>query len=246
MLVEEAIGQLDVLWQKSALMQRLIDSCLIEGELRGQAVQVTPAEVQSTLDDMRRRRGLFTAAQLKNWLADSGMSLATLQDMALKVARANKLRDVVIGAAAAEYFENHRAAFDRVKVAVLEVANRAKAEEVAAHIRRHAAPLSEIANQLFLMNDVDRTQFAFKCGARHHIEAEFELTDLWPGTVHVVEDQDGCRLLEVLAIEPVKPSSGTLRAVKGKMFQDWLTQRRRSARIEWFWGESQRTSRPAA
>lgn len=244
MAVEEAIAQLDMLWQRSALMQRLIDSCIIEGELQRRNVQVSPEEVQATLDSMRRRRGLFTAAQLKTWLFDSGMTLNALQDMALKIARANRLRDLIVGAETASYFEAHRAAFDNIKLSVLQVDTLATAEEIAARVRRQAVPLMEVAQRLLMSNA--GAEFSFRSDARHALEAEFEIDNLAVETVHVVAGERTHLVLEVLAVEPVLTNPATAQAVKAKLFQDWLTEQRRTARIEWFWGDAERTAPSAA
>ncbi|MDY6948013.1 MAG: hypothetical protein SXG53_20075, partial [Pseudomonadota bacterium] len=231
---------LDMLWQKSALMQRLIDSCIIEGELQRRNVQVTPEDVQATLDGMRRRRGLFTAAQLKTWLFDSGMTLNALQDMALKIARANRLRDLLVGAQTASYFEAHRAAFDQVKLSVLQVDTLAIAEEIAARVRRQAVPLMEVA-QRRLMSTAS-VQFSFRSDVRHALEMEYQVDDLAAESVHVVAGEQAFLVLEVLAVEPVLTNPVTAQAVKAKLFQDWLAEQRRTARIEWFWGDAQRTA----
>jgi putative peptide maturation system protein len=247
MAVEEAIAQLDMLWQSSALMQRLIDSCIIEGELQRRNVQISPEEVQATLDSMRRRRGLFTAAQLKTWLFDSGMTLSALQDMALKIARANRLRDLVVGAETTRYLEAHRSAFDAIKLAVLEVGTLARAEEIAAQVRQQAVPLMEVAHRLFVADSEGDARFSFRSDARHAIEAQFQAGSLAAKTVHIVAGEQGCLVLEVLAVDPAPISPATAQRVKAKLFQDWLADQRRAARIEWFWGDAQRTgSRSAA
>jgi putative peptide maturation system protein len=244
MAVEEAIAQLDMLWQKSALMQRLIDSCIIEGELQRRNVQVSPEDVQATLDSMRRRRGLFTAAQLKTWLFDSGMTLNALQDMALKIARANRLRDLIVGAETASYFEAHRAAFDQIKLSVLEVDTLAIAEEIAARVRRQGVPLMEVAHRRLM--STASAQFSFRSDVRHALETEYQVSDFAAESVHVVAGEQVCLVLEVLAVEPVLTNPATAQAVKAKLFQDWLAEQRRTARIEWFWGDAQRTAATAA
>ncbi len=244
MAVEEAIAQLDMLWQKSALMQRLIDSCIIEGELQRRNVQVSPEDVQATLDSMRHRRGLFTAAKLKTWLFDSGMTLNALQDMALKIARANRLRDLIVGAETASYFEAHRAAFDQIKLSVLQVDTLAIAEEIAARVRRQAVPLMEVAQRRFM--STASTQFSFRSDVRHALETEYQVSDLAAESVHVVPGEQAFLVLEVLAVEPVLTNPAAAQAVKAKLFQDWLAGQRRAARIEWFWGDAQRTAPTAA
>jgi hypothetical protein len=108
-----------MLWEKKPLLQRLIDSCLIEAELQRRDVQVSAEDVQAACDEMRRRRGLLSAADLHAWLADSGTTLQALDEMAAGRARALKLRDLVADDRVSDYFERHRDAFDTIVTAVL-------------------------------------------------------------------------------------------------------------------------------
>jgi hypothetical protein len=54
----------------------------------------------------------------------------------------------------------------------------------------------------------------------------------------------GFELVRVLAITPARLDPATRAAIQKLLFEDWLEERRQSARIEWFWGNAART-RPA-
>src|SRR5262249_11770896 len=51
----------------------------------------------------------------------------------------------------------------------------------------------------------------------------------------------GYALLRVLAIVSAELDGRTRGAVKNVLFDEWLAERRRAARIEWFWGNASKT-----
>ncbi|HEY5808109.1 MAG TPA: TIGR04500 family putative peptide maturation system protein [Povalibacter sp.] len=246
MAVEQAIAQLDLLWEKTALMQRLIDSCIVEGELQRRDIQISTADIQAAFDGMRRRRGLYTAAAMQAWLDNSGVSRAALEDTASKLARTAKLRDVIAGPQVNDYFDAHRAQFDEIKLAVLEVRSETDAERVAQSIRAGGVTLVDAAQTLFLEDMSGRTRLSFQQDARHTLATEFAGVEPAMGTVHVCARDNTFLVVQVLAIHAAQLSPLTTQRVKAKLFQDWLTEQRRAARIEWFWGEAQRTAKERA
>src|SRR5579862_6495423 len=119
--VADAVARLDVLWQSETLMQSLIDGCLIEDALRAQAIQVGAEEVQTALDAIRRRRGLYSAADTRAWMNSTGATEQTLQLLAIDVARGKKLRDVIVGERAQAYLSEHARDFDTLSIAQLQM-----------------------------------------------------------------------------------------------------------------------------
>ncbi|MET0988912.1 MAG: hypothetical protein ABW034_26290, partial [Steroidobacteraceae bacterium] len=228
------------------LMQRLIDSCIVTGELQRRDIQVSADEVQAVFDGMRRRRGLYTAAALQAWMESSGVSRSSLNEMAIRLARSTKLRDVVVGPRAGEYFASHRAQFDEIKLAILEVGSEAAARSVAETVRSGAMRLLEAAQAMFLEPGSRHAEISFRQDARHALAAEFDGCNLESGAVHEQAVGDAFLVIHVLAVEPAQESPALTQRVKTKLFQDWLADQRRSARIEWFWGDAQRTAQETA
>ena len=116
--VESAIAQLELLWEQGPLMRRLIDSCIVESELRRRAIEVTPREVQRALDGVRRGRG---AAQRGGDAAGRQEAGTTMQHRRTSPApaRALKLREILIDDAAVdECLARHPEQFDTLRVAV--------------------------------------------------------------------------------------------------------------------------------
>ena len=240
MAVEQAISQLDVLWEKQPLMQKLIDSCLIEGELQRRSLEISGADVQATFDNMRRRRGLFTVQALQNWLRDSGVSMSALQELATKIARAAKLRDVIVGDQAAEHFRANARQFDQLKIACVEVRSAEVADALRTRALQEGVSLAAAAQEAFLAGSA--AALSFRTLDRRDFVEEFGDLDCETGTVHVISRDDHVLIVQMLAIQPAEESPATLARAKTALFQQWLAEQRRHARIEWFWGDAQRTS----
>jgi putative peptide maturation system protein len=224
MPVENAIQQLDLLWQKTPLMQRLIDSCLIEAELQRRQIEVTPDEVQSAIDEMRRRRGLLSAADTNAWLVSSGMSMHGLSDLAVKLARAAKLREAVVGHEVNRHLEQHQTNFDIVHVRVLQSPDAATIRQVAEAVRNGSCEFLDAAEEAVFRDITGRTELFSRREPRHRLLARLADEE------HV--------LTQVVSIEPADRNPNLRSAVVAHLFEEWLRERRESAHIEWFWGPS--------
>ncbi len=243
MPVEAAIRQLDMLWLRKPLMKRLIDSCLIEAEIQRRDLDVTPAEVQEAMNDMRRRRGLLTAADTQAWLAASGMSSQGLVEIAMKMARAARLRDVVVGDDVDEHLEQHRDAFDIVTSRELRSPRRDLVEAVATTMHSTGRSFIDAAQDAFVRDSAAQSQLGFRRDARHELAVRIGSRTVQPGDLFgPLEEEDEFALIEIVSVERLENAAKLRRLVAAKLFENWLREQRNSARIEWFWGPAERTS----
>ena len=51
-----------------------------------------------------------------------------------------------------------------------------------------------------------------------------------------IRGTDGYSLIRVLSFTPASLDKLTRNTIKKILFEEWLEERRRAARIEWFWG----------
>ena len=256
--VASAIAQLDVLWEKTQLMQRLVDSCLIEEALRRSPVEVNDDDVQAALDAMRRGRRLYTIADTEAWMKSTGMTWQTLEETATNLARAAKLRDRVVGDRVESTFAHNRAAFDTIAFALVQVSSQRRAAELAETVRNGGVTLLDAAQRAFLLSAGEGLQPVLRRLRRHQLGAEFgrevpmalgdvAAADFEAGRViGPVATADSFLLVQVLALEPAELDDRVRAAVKVKLFDDWLAERRRAAKIEWFWGKVEQTAQRAA
>lgn len=245
--VEQAITQLDVLWNSPGLMQRLIDHCIVEGELQRRDLQVSTAEIQQALNGLRRQRGLLTAAALQAWMESAGVTRATLQELATKLALRAKLRESIAAPRMKVPADSQLRQLDEIKVAVLEVGSEADAVYAAEVVRAGQMRLPEVAQELFLRASSNgQVQITLREDARHALAAQLEGCELAAGAVHVQAVGDGYRVVHVLGVKPADAGSQMTQRLKAKLFDDWLAEQRRAARIEWFWGDARHTAQEKA
>jgi putative peptide maturation system protein len=244
MPVENAIRHLDLLWQRKPLMQRLIDSCLIEAELERRQIEVTQAEVQSTVNDIRRRRGLLTAADTHAWLAESGMSMQGLTDLAGRLARAAKLREIIVGDEADRCLESDREQFDTINTRVLQTPDTQAARQIAASVRDGSRSFLHAAEDAVFSDSSGRTQFFYRKELRHRLMARTtdNSSSLAAGDVlGPLEEGDERLVINVVSVEPASLNPHLRSAVVARLFEAWLREQRQQARIEWFWGPNRAT-----
>jgi putative peptide maturation system protein len=244
MAVEQAISQLDVLWEKAPLMQRLVDSCIIEGELQRRHVEVSASDIQAAFDSMRRRRGLFTVDALQAWIRNSGVTMAALQDLATKRARAAKLRQLVVGDRAESHFAAHSHDFDEIKLALFQARSAEAAQRIAREICDGQSTFATAAQTAFVSGSGQG--LSFRALERRAARSEFGSLDITAGAVQVLELDDQFWVVQVLAVQQAEKSPATLERVKAELFRDWLAQQRSAAKVEWFWGDAQRTKQDLA
>jgi putative peptide maturation system protein len=243
--VADAIAQLDALWERAPLMQRLIDRCLVDERLSREPLEVSDDEIQHAFDTLRRSRGLLTPAAFEAWMKDSGVSWATLEGMATQLARTARLRERTVGHRVDAVLADDLAGFDLVALATVQT----RAAEAAQALREAAVAggrgLLHAAQEMFARHpDV---QVALRRVRRHQLDnavaralAAYE-ADAGAALPPVVAVADGevHLLAEVLQVEPARADDPEVRrAAAARLYEEWLREQRRAARIEWFWGRT--------
>lgn len=251
--VADAIAQLDLLWERVPLMQKLIDRCLVDEALARDPVEVTDGEIQHAFDAMRRTRGLLGAADLEAWMKDSGVTWHTLETMATQLAQTAKLRERTVGARVDEVLAQDLTSYDLIALATVQTGSEQTAEAVLDAARRGGRGLLHAAQEVFAQGRGGELQTSLGRVRRHQLDAGVAraiAVDDPRGAgefVGPVAVSDGFMLAEVLAVEPAVPTDpGLRRLVAARLYDDWLREKRRSARIEWFWGSVDGTRDAAA
>jgi putative peptide maturation system protein len=245
--VADAVAQLDVLWERAPLMQRLIDRCLIDEALARDPVDVTDEEIQQAFDAMRRGRGLLGVAELENWMKDTGTGWQTLETMATQLARIAKHRERTVRDRIDEALQRDLDSFDVIALASVHTESRQAADALRDAAIRGGRGLLHAAQQAFAQRRNAPLQTSLRRVRRHQLDAAVARAIAQAPRangdsdanllVGPVADGDGFMLAEVLALEPAVPGdAGLRRLVAAKLYDDWLREQRRAARIEWFWG----------
>ncbi|MDP9368254.1 MAG: TIGR04500 family putative peptide maturation system protein [Chloroflexota bacterium] len=245
--VAQAMAFLDFIWDQAPVTDRIVSACLIQEELERVPVALSHDQVQRAMDAFRRGRRLYTAEETLHWMNRRGLTHDQLERLVADEAAIAALRDRVVGENVDAYFEANRAAFDSARIARCLFPDAARAEEAVALVRAEARDFYEMAQEQFLAGQAPSSMvFADVTRGTLATESEDAIFAAAPGdTVGPFQSEEGHAIVRLLAVEPGSLNEATRRKIKKLLFDEWLEERRRSALVEWYWGNASRTA-PAA
>lgn len=248
--IQHAMAYLDVMWEQTALLDRLVDVCLVQQELAESPVTLTDGELQDAMDAFRRARGLLTPAATAAWMARRHLDHAALEEMVAREAAVAALRTRVTVDRVDSWCAAHRSTCDRLRIARVRFADRAAAERfVAAFAERRrtcgttadafGAALTAVAPSRPLGAELmERTVADLDLGLGSGLADAVAPGTLLPPRAVGTEWE----VVQVLS-RAAASESDLLEQASRRLFDEWLADRRRTARIEWFWGEAEKTPR---
>jgi putative peptide maturation system protein len=246
--VDTAMACLDFIWDEAAIVDRLVNLCLIQEELDREPIDLTDAELQEAMNRFRSAKKLFKAEDTLRWLERHGMTHEKLERYVADSAIVPKLRDRIADGRVEEYFRQHPGDFDTARVARIELANETQARELAGQIRSGAESFFAAAERLFLEaagRGASPKASLFAVIERRQAEPALrdQLFTAAPGQlVGPVPVETGHTLMRVVEIIPGQLDERTRTVIKDILFKDWLAEQRKAARIEWCWGNASQTS----
>jgi putative peptide maturation system protein len=233
--VSEAVAMLDFIWGEAPILERLINLALIREELERNPVEVTDADVQSALDAFRRAHRLLTAADTHRWLEEHAMTHAGLEELLTYQASVARLRDQVSRGRIEVYFAAHRADFDMARIARLACQDAAVARRIVERVRGGGSDFYTEAEQT---GQAD-LRFAVVTRRGGPEELSAAVFGAAPGEVAgPIPTPEGHLVVRVLSVAPARLDENTRGAVRQALFDEWLAERRRAARVEWYWGSA--------
>lgn len=238
--IDRAIAYIDFIWDEAPITERIVNSCLIEEELQRSPIEVTDAELQEAMDAFRATKGMFTAQDTHAWLERRGMTQEALESLVAEQVLLRKVRERAVGEQVEPYFEVHSRDFDVAKVARFVVGDESEAREIAGRLRGGRASFLETAEQRFVKERGDAGLFA--AIERRAAEPALAKALFWaaPGElIGPVPVENGFALMRVLSIEPARLDARLRMEIAKLLFDEWLAERRRNAKIDWHWGNAQ-------
>ncbi|NLU63733.1 TIGR04500 family putative peptide maturation system protein [Rhodococcus sp. HNM0563] len=252
--VGETILHLDGMWDRPDLLTGLIDACVIRIELEEAPVELTDAQMQDALDAFRRARGLLTRHETEAWMAQNHLSPIMFERTVRHEAELASLRRRVVADRASAWLREHGETLDRARIARAVFPDRAEAREFAArvadvHTYEADDAIRYFAGELGLVVADGRGKAEFCDVGRGDLDGELAnlIFAAEPGTVMAAEVSYGeWEVVQVLAVYRTRNDAAALHIVERRLFDEWLAERRRAARVEWFWGEAEKTDRVTA
>lgn len=239
--VECAMACLDFLWEKPGLIASLVNLSLIEAAMEQRAIEISAAEMQQAVNAFRQAQRLFTAEATHRWMDENGITHERLEQLAAAPLRTDKLRDQIAADRVEAYFDQHQADFDTAHLARFKVTEAEQAQHICEQVRAGAVDFFAAAQHSFLAEvEADRDEL-FAVVRRKQLspqQAAMVFAASAGAVVGPVPSGDGYEIVRVLQINPARLDAPTHKAIRELLFDEWLTQQRQAATIEWFWGDS--------
>jgi putative peptide maturation system protein len=241
MRVDQAMACIDFIWDEADILRRLIDVCLLQAEVDKNPIELSDAELQAAVDAFRRTHRLYTANATHAWLQQRGLTLAQVEekvrDQAVILRVKQRLTDHLIG----DYFEQHRAEFDRVRVLALHLSTETAATQLHSRIVEGELSFEDAVADLLARADTCELDIGLRSMGWSRraapSEAVEQLFEAQPGAIiGPLALDDRWSVLKVLAHTPARLDDATRCCIADLLMRDWLDREREGAVVEWLWG----------
>ena len=250
--VDQAVALLDFIWDEARLVESLLNACLMEEALEREPIELSDAELQRTMDEFRRARRLYTAANTHSWMERHGITHRKLEQFVASQAVAARLRERVTAGRVDGTFAARKAEFDTSRIARFDLPDEESARQVSNQIRRGEVGFYEAAERCFLQ-DPGRTSAPSRplLQVIHRRQVPPPLADaifaaVPNEVVGPIRTAEGYALIRVLSFTRACLDEPTRCAIQEMLFAEWLADRRHAATIEWCWGNARQTAQKSS
>jgi DNA-binding phage protein len=217
------------------LLQDYLQDRLVVSAALAAGLTIVSEDVQLAADRFRQANHLSSAEDTHRWLADQQLSLADLEERLETELLITKFQQHLLDEQGEEYFQAHRAKYDRARLRRLVAPSEGAACEYLCRVTQEGASLAELARD----HDVDPTA--------RGLRGELGLVARWqmpigvadavfaaaPGAiVGPIATPQGFALYQVDEILPAKLDEATADRIREELFQAWVQQRLANIRID--------------
>jgi len=226
-------------WKVTGDLQRLLEQAaqerLIAEAARAEGVTISDQELQTAADAFRKARGLHKAAQTQAWLAERHLGVEDLQILIERPLLRRKLAEHVTAGQVERYFAENRSQFDRARLSQIVVAREGVASELLSQITDDGVDFAALARKHSLDTLSAPAGGSLGVVERKKLSPPIESAVFGARAGDVVgpfKTAQGFHILKVEEILPAQLDSKTSEAIRDRLFEDWLRQRQRRARVQ--------------
>jgi putative peptide maturation system protein len=239
----EAIACLDFIWDEIPIIKHLVDMCLMQEALEKDPIELSDADLQVAMNAFRKARNLHKAEETHRWLEQHGITQEKLEDLITNEALVAKLRDQVTAEQVADYFAAHHLDFDIANIAQIHFSDQEKAHEVWNQICSGKVDFYEAAQYRFLeATQRKKNPSGDVFAVIQRGQAKVELMNIFGAkcgeVLKPMKTEKGFTIFRILSFNSAHLDEKTVTTIKGTLFEEWLADHRRMARIEWYWGNT--------
>lgn len=216
---------------KSILQEAFVDEIMAEYAMERRLV-VEDEELQNAADLFRRKQGLTTAEQTREWLNQNGLSVADFETL-VEHPILKKLAYADITRGATDFFMADPSMWDKLLLRIIEVPQQSLADELLAKVLEEGADFSELSARYSQHPSAE-------LGGRMSPVFRSSLPDaLFQRLANAKKDsligpfstENGWTLVLLEAVQPAVFDRETARAVRERLFKQWLDEKLQSTAV---------------
>ncbi|HYX43355.1 MAG TPA: peptidylprolyl isomerase, partial [Pyrinomonadaceae bacterium] len=213
-----------------------LDAALIQQAAAQRNIEPTDEELQAAADEFRAARELYDTETTEAWLANHFLSYADWEALLAHEVVTNKLRDAVTADQIEPHFASNRLNYDTAAISEIVVKDEDVARELRAQITDDGADFHARA-RTFSLDETTRLAGGYAGLVRRpDMEAEIEAAVFGAHTDAVLgpfKTDRGWLLVKVERQQRATLDAAMRETVKAELFAEWLTERRRKARVRY-------------
>ena len=220
---------------KLQFIQDAVDVALIGKTAAERGIAVSDEELQRAADDFRATRELHDTAATEAWLAENHLSYVDWESLLEQQILKSKLRQALTEGKVDQHFAEQGLSFDAAAISRLV----AKTEDIAKELRAQLLEDGADFHALTRQHSIDEaTKHAGGYAGRvqrTELPAAVEAAVFGgkPGKViGPVKTDEGWELVKIESLHPATLDDTLREKIKERLFDEWLSERRRKARVK--------------
>ena len=211
-----------------------VDAALIEQAARERKLSATDDELQQAADDFRIANELHTVEATERWLEEKRLTFEVWESLLERGLIRQKLREALTASKVEQHFVENRLAFDSASISHLIVHDEGVARELRAQIVEDGADFHALA-RLYSTDEATRLAGGYAGRIkRTEMEASVEASvfGAQPGKIiGPIKTDEGWQIIKLESLHPATLDENLRETLKSELFDEWLSERRRKARI---------------
>ena len=220
---------------KLQFIQDAIDVAVIARGAAERGIVVSDEELQRAADDFRAERELHDTVSTETWLTQNHLSYVDWESLLEQQVLRSKLREALTQSKVDQHFAEQGLSFDAAGISRLV----AKTEDIAKELRAQLIEEGADFHALTRQHSIDEATklaggYAGKV-QRTALPAAVEAAVFGgkPGKViGPVKTDDGWELIKIESLHPATLDDTLRETIKTQLFDEWLSERRRKARVK--------------
>lgn len=232
--LKEALHAWKISGELGRLLDQVVQNRLIAAAAQREGIQVSDEELQGAADTFRQARGLHKAAQTQAWLIEQRLGVEDLQTLVERPLLRRKVAERVVGGQVERYFAENRTQFDRARLAQVVVEREGVAVELLTQLVEDGADFAALARKHSQDRATGQAGGSLGVVARKNLTPAVEAAVFGGRAGDVVgpfKTSRGFSLVKIEEILPAQLDEKTTETIRDHLFEEWLRQRIRQARV---------------